>query len=70
MEFEWDPINAAGKLSPNERRRMRKPKVRVSDDLRAEYDLRLLRKGASRGKYAKRYHAETNVVLLDPDVRK
>jgi hypothetical protein len=23
-----------------------------------------------RGKYAKRYHAGTNLVLLDPDVRK
>lgn len=40
------------------------------DELRPEYDLRrLLRKGV-RGKYAKRYHAGTNLVLLDPDVRK
>jgi hypothetical protein len=27
-------------------------------------------KGAVRGKYAKRYNAGTNLVLLDPDVRK
>ena len=27
-------------------------------------------KGGIRGKYAKRYHAGTNLVLLDPDVRK
>lgn len=49
---------------------MRKPTVKVSDDLRPEYDLRQLLKGGTRGKYAKRYHAGTNVVLLDPDVRK
>jgi hypothetical protein len=30
---------------------------------------RLLKAGI-RGKYAKRYHAGTNLVLLDPDVRK
>lgn len=41
-----------------------------SDELRPEYDLRQLLKGSPRGKYAKRYHAGTNVVLLDPDVRK
>jgi hypothetical protein len=27
-------------------------------------------KGGVRGKYAKRYHAGTNLVLLDPDVPK
>jgi hypothetical protein len=41
-----------------------------SDELRPEYDLRQLLKGAPRGLYAKRYHAGTNVVLLEPDVRK
>ena len=35
-----------------------------------EYDLGQLLKGGVRGKYAKRYHAGTNLVLLDPDVRK
>lgn len=42
----------------------------MGDELRPEYDLSQLFKGAVRGKYAKRYHAGTNLVLLDPDVRK
>jgi len=41
-----------------------------SDELLPEYDLGQLLKGGVRGKYAKRYHAGTNLVLLDPDVRK
>jgi hypothetical protein len=41
-----------------------------SDELLLEYDLGQLLKGGVRGKYAKRYHAGTNLVLLDPDVRK
>jgi len=41
-----------------------------SDELLPEYDLGRLLKGGVRGKYAKRYHAGTNLVLLDPDVRK
>jgi len=43
---------------------------KINDDLRPEYDLRRLLKGGVRGKYAKRYHAGTNLVLLDPGVRK
>jgi hypothetical protein len=35
-----------------------------------EYDLGQLLKRGVRGKYAKRYHAGTNLVLLDPDVQK
>ena len=42
----------------------------MNDDLRPEYDLRQLLKDGIRGKYAKRYHAGTNLVPLDPDVRK
>lgn len=42
----------------------------AKDDLRPEYDLRQLLKGGVRGKYAQRFHAGTNLVLLDPDVRK
>ncbi|MCX6375598.1 MAG: hypothetical protein NTU88_06120 [Armatimonadetes bacterium] len=38
------------------------------DDLRPEYDLAALMKGGVRGKYAKRYRAGTNLVLLSPDV--
>jgi hypothetical protein len=49
---------------------MRKPKDRMNDQLRPEYDLRQLLKVGVRGKYAKRYHAGTNLVLLDPDIRK
>jgi hypothetical protein len=40
----------------------------TDDDLRPEYDLRHLLKGAVRGKYADRYRAGTNLVLLAPDV--
>ena len=42
----------------------------MNDELLLEYDLGQLLKGGVRGKYAKRYHAGTNLVLLDPDVRK
>lgn len=35
-----------------------------ADEMRPEYDFR----GGVRGKYAARYAAGTNVVLLDPDV--
>lgn len=43
---------------------------RMNDELRPEYDLTQLLKGGVRGKYARRYHAGTNLVLLDPDIRK
>lgn len=49
---------------------MKTRKNKTNDGLRPEYDLRQLLKGGVRGKYAKRYHAGTNLVLLDPDVRK
>ena len=49
---------------------MKTQKNKMNDELRPEYDLRQLLKGGVRGKYAKRYHAGTNLVLLDPDVRK
>lgn len=49
---------------------MKKRKDKAVDELRPEYDLRQLMKGAVRGKYAKRFQAGTNLVLLDPDVRK
>lgn len=42
----------------------------INDDLRSEYDLKELLKGAVRGKYVARYRAGTNLVLLDPDVAK
>ena len=49
---------------------MKKRSDRTADELRPEYDVRQLLKGGVRGKYAKRYHAGTNLVLLDPEVRK
>ena len=36
------------------------------DDMQAEYDFR----GGIRGKYAERYKAGTNLILLAPDVAK
>jgi hypothetical protein len=38
------------------------------DELRPEYDLAQLLKNGVRGKYAERYRAGTNLVLLAPDV--
>ena len=49
---------------------MKKTKNERPDELRPEYDLRNLLKGGVRGKYARRYQAGTNLVLLDPEVRK
>ena len=49
---------------------MKKRDDRMGDELRPGYDLRQLLKGAVRGKYAKQYHAGTNLVQLDPEVRK
>ena len=37
-------------------------------ELRPEYDLKELLKGAERGKYAARYKTGTNLMLLAPDV--
>jgi len=42
-------------------------KRKVRNELRREYDLSALR-GGVRGKYAARYRAGTNLVLLSPDV--
>ncbi|BAY94398.1 MULTISPECIES: hypothetical protein [unclassified Tolypothrix] len=42
-------------------------KQEPEDELRSEYDFSQL-KGGIRGKYAERYQAGTNLVLLDPDV--
>lgn len=40
------------------------------DELRKEYDLPVLLATGTRGKYAKRYRAGTNMVRLDPAIRK
>ncbi len=46
----------------------KKRRSEAVDDLRPEYDLRHLLKRSVRGKYAARYRAGTNLVLLAPDV--
>ncbi len=48
----------------------KKSSTEPKDELRPEYDLRDLLKKGVRGKYAKRYEAGTNLVLLAPDVAK
>ena len=40
----------------------------LSDDLRPEYDLNALLKNAKPNRFAERYAAGTNLVLLAPDV--
>ena len=40
----------------------------MNDELRPEYDLSKLLRDGVRGKYAERYQAGTNLVLLAPDV--
>lgn len=76
MKFEWDPSKAASNLGkhgvsfeeastvfgdPLSRTMKKEPEER---DMLEEYDFS---KGV-RGKYAKRYHQGTNIVVLDPDV--
>lgn len=39
------------------------------DELRPEYDLAQLLTGSVKAKYAKKYHAGTNLVLLEPAIR-
>jgi hypothetical protein len=47
-----------------------KKKSERKDELRPEYDMKSLFKGGVRGKYADRYRAGTNLVLLEPEVAK
>lgn len=44
------------------------PETTSDDELRPEYDMKVLLKDGVRGKHAERYRAGTNLVLLDPDV--
>ena len=46
----------------------KKTRRRVADDLRPEYDMKALLKGAVKGKYFRRYREASNVVVLAPDV--
>ena len=47
---------------------MQNQNIDPEDELRPEYDLSSLFKGAVRGKYATRFKEGTNLVLLEPDV--
>jgi hypothetical protein len=47
-----------------------KKQSKRKDELRSEYDMKSLLKGGVRGKYAARYRAGTNLVLLEPEVAK
>ena len=47
-----------------------KKQAELKDELRPEYDMKSLLKGGVRGKYAARYRAGTNLVLLEPEVAK
>jgi hypothetical protein len=49
---------------------MKKRGDKTNDDVRPEYDISQLLKAGVRGKYARRYHAGTNLVLLDAEIRK
>lgn len=40
----------------------------VDDDLRPEYDLRQLLRGAEQGRYTERFRRGTNLVLLEPEI--
>ena len=40
----------------------------LDDDLRPEYDLQKMLRGAEQGKYAERFRQGTNLVLLEPDI--
>jgi hypothetical protein len=63
--------SSALESSPEVRERfMKSRKAKTEDELRPEYDLHQLLKSGVRGKYAKRYHAGTNLILLDPEVRR
>lgn len=47
-----------------------KKQTELKDELRPEYNMKSLLKGGVRGKYAARYRAGTNLVLLEPEVAK
>ena len=49
--------------------RRKSDSAELEDDLRPEYDFSKMRI-VGRGVYAKRYRSGTNLVLLEPDIRK
>ena len=57
------------RLVAKERIVKKRTKPSEKDEMREEYPSELIRSGV-RGKYAERFKAGTNLVLLDPDVAK
>ena len=47
-----------------------KKQTEFNDELHSEYNMKSLLKYGVRGKYALRFNAGTNLVLLEPDVAK
>lgn len=43
-------------------------KPELDDELRSEYDMKQLLKGAVRGKYAQQFAEGTNLVMIEPDL--
>lgn len=66
----WDSPIEVGQIRKVKVDAKKKVGSRISDELRSEYDLRALLKNSVRGKYATKYRAGTNLVLLDPDIAK
>jgi hypothetical protein len=56
------------RIAANEKLMKKSQKSEMADELRPEYNLRELLRGGIRGRYAERYWAGTNLVLLEPDV--
>ena len=47
---------------------MKQPGKNTPDEMRPEYDLTELLKDGVQGKYAKRFEAGTNLVLIEPEI--
>ena len=47
---------------------MKRRERNTADELRPEYDMAQLFKGAAQGKYAARFRAGTNLVLVEPEI--
>ena len=47
---------------------MKKSEIEAKDELRPEYEMAQLLKGAVRGKYVEQYRQGTNLILHEPDV--
>jgi len=60
----------ANRQAAKEKPVKKKSATEMNDELRPEYDFRKLPRRGVRGKYAERYRAGTNLVLLEPDVAK